>query len=498
MASWFFTRNHHASVPPATNDQTPATEAGSSTSQAASPSMVVDDRSPTMEAESRSASPAPTPLSLDDKQGPTPEAESSTSTSNSQAATNLTAAVQANNPAPQQLFAGDGYVVPENPTVEDMWALGLSPTNWIPHPLPPITAKWPGPGPKPPKKKNPHALPDIPKEIKHLAVKMANGEAAVMSLEEIDKFQMKCDLETAKLVWGHFPDSLEAREARRIKKLPKKEYDICVPPLLKDYLGPPKEKSLGMITNDTEGQANWLALKYVQSIIGEPLVEYQQPKDDAGFSVIVVSFSEPLETWEEGMKKMGYNVELEGNQSRFGFVDGFMGMLERDRLKPQNDLQSGWYRSTTTAEAAEITERTFELMAQMADKGRKVVLLFELIDFAVGAQGFEIDDHNNALKIWHDMIMEVRESSHSTILTFDSANPLGDTPLDKTVNAFQINYMYEASKIFSCRELPTGPAEDVTAILRIRDGGFSNTTGDKEYLYHIGVTGSVRVFEKGQ
>ena len=55
--------------------------------------------------------------------------------------------------------------------------------------------------------------------------------------------------------------------------------------------------------------------------------------------------------------------------------------------------------------------------------------------------------------------------------------------------------------IVSLRLLDTGIAKDVSGVVRITRGGDSGgkrQIEEKEYLYHVGGDGGVKVFERGQ
>jgi elongator complex protein 6 len=59
--------------------------------------------------------------------------------------------------------------------------------------------------------------------------------------------------------------------------------------------------------------------------------------------------------------------------------------------------------------------------------------------------------------------------------------------------------VHEADTVLSLRLLDTGAAKDVSGVIRITHSGQTKVrSNDREYLYHVGGDGGVRVFERGQ
>lgn len=88
------------------------------------------------------------------------------------------------------------------------------------------------------------------------------------------------------------------------------------------------------------------------------------------------------------------------------------------------------------------------------------------------------------------------------IVTLVADEPLltaQNTALEKGHAAFVLTLAHEAQMVVSLRLLDTGTAKDVSGVLRITGGGDdSGHAVEKEYLYHVGGDGGVRVFERGQ
>lgn len=89
------------------------------------------------------------------------------------------------------------------------------------------------------------------------------------------------------------------------------------------------------------------------------------------------------------------------------------------------------------------------------------------------------------------------------IVTLAADEPLitaQNTALEKRHAAFVLSLAHEAQMVVSLRLLDTGTAKDVSGVLRITGGGddAGHAVEEKEYLYHVGGDGGVRVFERGQ
>lgn len=74
------------------------------------------------------------------------------------------------------------------------------------------------------------------------------------------------------------------------------------------------------------------------------------------------------------------------------------------------------------------------------------------------------------------------------------------TMLEKEHSSFVLSLAHEAEMVLSLRLLDTGTAKDVSGVVRITRGGAESDRliEEKEYLYHVGGDGGVRVFERGQ
>lgn len=74
------------------------------------------------------------------------------------------------------------------------------------------------------------------------------------------------------------------------------------------------------------------------------------------------------------------------------------------------------------------------------------------------------------------------------------------TTLEKEHAAFALSLAHEAEAVLSLRLLDTGTAKDVSGVVRITrgGGGLKRAIEEREYLYHVGGDGGVKVFERGQ
>ncbi|KAM7208969.1 hypothetical protein V8F20_000847 [Naviculisporaceae sp. PSN 640] len=153
----------------------------------------------------------------------------------------------------------------------------------------------------------------------------------------------------------------------------------------------------------------------------------------------------------------------------------------------------------------------------------KVILIIDQLDFllaaassSAGGPGSTTNDEISTQHL-HDLLLDLRETTSSTILTLSADQPLIEidppsTTLEKDHANFVLSLLHEANLVLSLRLLDTGVAKDVSGVIRITaGGGGSGRTGtgtgtgigtagveENEYLYHVRGDGSVRVFERGQ
>lgn len=97
----------------------------------------------------------------------------------------------------------------------------------------------------------------------------------------------------------------------------------------------------------------------------------------------------------------------------------------------------------------------------------------------------------------------IQQKVHATILTVSADEPLVSsqtTTLEKEHSAFALSLAHEAEAVLSLRLLDTGTAKDVSGVVRITrgGGGLKRAIEEREYLYHVGGDGGVKVFERGQ
>ncbi|KAM7220047.1 hypothetical protein V8F06_004561 [Rhypophila decipiens] len=136
-------------------------------------------------------------------------------------------------------------------------------------------------------------------------------------------------------------------------------------------------------------------------------------------------------------------------------------------------------------------------------KKSKLVLVIDQLDFLLAAAAGGGDISSLSVR---DLLLDLRETADTTILTFSADQPLIDeqtTTLEKEHANFVLSLLHEASLVLSLRLLDTGVAKDVSGVLRITagsgaGGGTSAAVEENEYLYHVRGDGSVRVFERGQ
>ncbi|KAK4466732.1 hypothetical protein QBC42DRAFT_216283 [Cladorrhinum samala] len=288
-----------------------------------------------------------------------------------------------------------------------------------------------------------------------------------------------------------------------------------IPHLLEPYLSLPEEGALIVLTSILGASTNWLVWRYLHSFLKPAAASSSSTNSqlDGGggggggneeVSVLLVSFLRDFVFYREGMGRLGVDLEVAAggrrNQgAKFGFVDGLTGLFV-DEGEDQK-----WKRSIRSSDAREVGKVVGEALDQLSngpEAKKKVVLVLDGLDFLVAAAGSaEEDGSDKTGEAVREMVMDLREKSHATIITLAADDPLIKeqvTPLETNHAWFALSLAHDADTILSLRLLDTGTAKDVSGVVRITHGGQNFDTKDHEYLYHVGGDGGVRVFERGQ
>lgn len=108
------------------------------------------------------------------------------------------------------------------------------------------------------------------------------------------------------------------------------------------------------------------------------------------------------------------------------------------------------------------------------------------------------------------MLTQIRQRVHSTILTVSSDGPLlhgssaATTPLEMESQAFVTSMAHQSQFVMQLRGLDSGSAKDVSGVIRISHGGeFEDDSQEQdqpggEWLYKVSGDGSVRVWGRGE
>lgn len=226
-------------------------------------------------------------------------------------------------------------------------------------------------------------------------------------------------------------------------------------------------------------------------------------------AVLLVSFLRGYGFWKDSAGRLGIDLTALGRKGRFGFVDGLTGMftstppgatktpptagaspnwpyLSWDERKGLNGIQAAIRASIDTLRGA---------------TSQKVMLIVDQPDLLLAATGATVSG-------LHDMMLELREHVHATVITLSSDEPLvglqQQTTLEREHASLTLSLAHEADVLLALRLLDTGTANDVSGVVRItRGGGSGGGNGrapveEHEYLYQVGGDGGVKVFERGQ
>ncbi|RYP66141.1 hypothetical protein DL770_008859 [Monosporascus sp. CRB-9-2] len=266
-----------------------------------------------------------------------------------------------------------------------------------------------------------------------------------------------------------------------------------LPPLLEPYLHLPPETSLILLTGVLGCSTNWLAHRYLYSLLSARSVanpeEHGSDQADTGDTgVILVSFLRDYTFWKEGLGRLGVDLDASTRTGRFVYVDGlgtlFQPSLAHGAKAPSG---SGAGRRVLSAPAPSELRKGLEdaishLKSKITSVNPKIVLIIDQLDLFLAATG-----ENLSAQALHETLLDIRET----------------TLLEKEHAAFALSIAHGAHMVMGLRMLDTGTAKDVSGVLRITCGGqydqeTENVVDERELLYFVGGDGGVRVFERGQ
>ncbi|KAK3371898.1 hypothetical protein B0H63DRAFT_282318 [Podospora didyma] len=298
------------------------------------------------------------------------------------------------------------------------------------------------------------------------------------------------------------------------------------PPLLEPYLGLPDEAGLLVLTGILGASTNWLVLRYLHSFLKPATTTKTRSTllaqdDDASSAddndevcVVLVSFLRDLSFWRDAAGRLGVDLDLLARRDRFAFVDGLSGLFS-----PSPVATAGVLTIESVADVGTYIQRAVDALqrqqhphrraappagggddgSSIPKKEKKIVLVVDQLDFLLAATAGTMVT-GLALR---ELLLDLREKVYATITTLSADEPLvvtQTTALEKEHASFVLSLAHEAATILSLRLLDTGVAKDVSGVIRITAGGdvAGKRIDEKEFLYHVGGDGGVRVFERGQ
>ncbi|TLS22364.1 uncharacterized protein PpBr36_09823 [Pyricularia pennisetigena] len=294
------------------------------------------------------------------------------------------------------------------------------------------------------------------------------------------------------------------------------------PPLIEPYLGLPAEASLIVLSGILGASTNWLVLRHLASYLSGGASSFRNDVEldgsagsagdvDGGTppAVLLVSFLRDYGFWKDSAGRLGIDLTALGRKGRFGFVDGLTGLFTSTPSGAMKTPPSGpspnwphlsWDKRTGGVNGIQAAIRA-SIDSLRGATPQKVMLIIDQPDLLLAATGATV------LGL-HDMILELREHVHATIITLSADEPLvghqQQTTLEREHASLVLSLAHEADVLLALRLLDTGTANDVSGVLRITRGGGSGGGHERtpleehEYLYHVGGDGGVKVFERGQ
>ncbi|PHH71610.1 hypothetical protein CDD80_5113 [Ophiocordyceps camponoti-rufipedis] len=131
----------------------------------------------------------------------------------------------------------------------------------------------------------------------------------------------------------------------------------------------------------------------------------------------------------------------------------------------------------------------------------RTLLIIDQIDTLVATTAIAAESVQSAL-------LSLRKLVDATVLTFSADDALihtQNTRLERQHASLVLAHAHAARTVVSLRCLDSGPAPDVSGVMRISSHRRNPLDGhdqvplppDAEYLYHVAADGSVTVFERG-
>ncbi|RYP23710.1 hypothetical protein DL765_001006 [Monosporascus sp. GIB2] len=269
-----------------------------------------------------------------------------------------------------------------------------------------------------------------------------------------------------------------------------------LPPLLEPYLHLPPETSLILLTGVLGSSTNWLAHRYLYSLLSPRSVanpeEHRSDQADTGdIDVILVSFLRDYTFWKEGLGRLGVDLDASTMRRRFVYVDG-LGALFQPSLAHGAKVPSGSGAGRRVLPAPTpnglrigLEDAISHLKSKITSVAPKIVLIIDQPDLFLAATG-----ENLSAQALHDMLLDIREVSGAEGAHYE-------------LGQIHASCSHGAHMVMGLRMLDTGTAKDVSGVLRITCGGqydqeTENAVDERELLYFVGGDGGVRVFERGQ
>ncbi|KAJ4386229.1 hypothetical protein N0V93_009122 [Gnomoniopsis smithogilvyi] len=279
-----------------------------------------------------------------------------------------------------------------------------------------------------------------------------------------------------------------------------------IPHLLESCLSLPPETSQIVLTGILGASTNWLVLRYLHSLLKPGATNNRSQYGDESnpkqedVRVVLVSWMRDYAFWKDGAGRLGLNLGALTTQRKFSFVDGLSHLFTSAAGRAHPAAQAQGHAYLESLRMADVAKSLSAAVDQLCAQGGKIVLVLDQPDVWLATAGTGNGVTSGNLR---DLILDLREKVHATILTVSADEPLissQTTSLEKEHAAFGLSLAHEAEAVLSLRLLDTGTAKDVSGVVRITrgGGGLGRAIEEREYLYHVGGDGGVKVFERGQ
>ena len=277
-----------------------------------------------------------------------------------------------------------------------------------------------------------------------------------------------------------------------------------ISPALAPYLSPTPQ-SLTIITSVLDPSANWLLLRYIYAArhgvddIDSSSNASQPQIDSHGVrKVVFISLAQSLDVWREIGRKCAVDINALLKNGFLHYVDGLGASPQPTDTNPALAKGITNLVLSNTSNDLSAIQKSVEIVSIPG-----TLLILDGLDILLASGA----SPSTTLPSLQNTLMTIRSHAniHATIVTAAADAPLlhsvtsHATPLETAHRSFVTGLAHQADWVVQVRGLDTGPARDVSGVVRVSRGGACDEDEEGgESLYQWKQDGSVRVWGRGE